>query len=113
MTTTQDRMPAPGATPESPLFDPYSVPCGCMGPLDEDCCPCADAQGVGAGAERVLRHIVHVGGKLTDRQREWCMSEINKVEGHCSADVVQADDATVAAEVLCAWLDYCRDKGML
>lgn len=83
-----------------------SVPCHCVGPLDQAYCMCGDS-------EKVLRHIVWTNGKLSNDQREWCLSEIDRIEGHSRADYKLCDDATVAAGVLSAWVDYARDKGLM
>lgn len=85
-----------------------SAPCACWDPQDqaEIGCVCGDS-------ERVLRHIVRTHGKLSDDQREWCLREIDQVEGHSRADFKLCDDATIAAGVMSAWVDYARDKGLL
>lgn len=69
-------------------------------------CICGDS-------ERVLRAIQRGEVKLDDEQREWCMQEIDKVEGYSRAHYDMADDYMLASGVLCAWTDYCRDKGLL
>lgn len=72
-----------------------------------ECCVCPDT-------ERALRRVIADGSiKLDAEQREWCLREIDKVEGHGRNDYVGADDSTVAAGVLNAWVDYCRDKGLM
>ncbi|WP_158669926.1 hypothetical protein [Bradyrhizobium guangdongense] len=69
-------------------------------------CACGDS-------ERVLRAIQRGEVKLTDEQREWCLSEIESVEGYTRDEYAMADDITIAQGVMCAWTDYCRDKGLL
>jgi hypothetical protein len=72
-----------------------------------------DSSCVCGASERVLRAIHRGQVKLTDDQREWCLSEIAAVEGYTRAEYAMADDATIAHGVMCAWTDYCRDKGLL
>lgn len=95
-------------------FDPSAVPCTCEGFPDKDgkpsdACLCAQA----GGAERVLRYVMEVDGRLSPGQREWCLSEIDGIEGFKRADYEKSSDADVARTTIDAWLDYCRDKGML
>ena len=82
-----------------------AVPCQCFAPadLDEDYgCQCGDT-------ERALR----AGVTLTPEQREWCLNEIGSVEGHERADYEDEDDKQLGRSVLSAWVDYCRDKGLM
>jgi hypothetical protein len=50
---------------------------------------------------------------MTLQQREWCLSEIDSVEGHSREDYRASTDGELARGVIGAWLDYCRDKGLL
>lgn len=50
---------------------------------------------------------------MTPEQREWCLSEISAVEGHERKDYETLPDKALASAVLHAWLDFCRDKGLL
>jgi hypothetical protein len=50
---------------------------------------------------------------MTPEQREWCLEEIGSVEGYDRAEHVEDSDSDLASTVLCAWTDYCRDKGMI
>lgn len=50
---------------------------------------------------------------MTAEQREWCLREIDSVEGFDRKDYYGTSDAVLAAGVLSAWQDYCRDKGLL
>lgn len=50
---------------------------------------------------------------MSEKQREWCLEEIDSVEGFRRADYAEAPDADLARGVLDAWLEYCRDKGMV
>lgn len=84
------------------------VDCCCFGPEDF-----ADMGCICGPSERVLRAIKHGKVQLTDDQREWCKSEIDRVEGYSRAEYEMADDFSLASGVLCAWTDYCRDKGMI
>lgn len=82
-----------------------SVPCQCTGSGyvdDETGCICGNT-------ERVLR----AGAGLTAAQREWCLQEIDRVEGHSRKDHEGETDAELGQAVLSAWVDYCRDKGMM
>jgi len=91
-------------------FDPLSVPCTCEGVGDERAyCPCSQA----GGAERVLRFVMAVDGRLDAQQREYCLAEIDKVEGHSRKDFEGASDADIARGTIEAWMDYCHDKGLL
>lgn len=49
---------------------------------------------------------------MTPEQREWCLSEIDQVEGYERADHEASSDEALADAVLAAWTDFCRDKGM-
>jgi hypothetical protein len=84
------------------------VPCRCWSTevLEENGCICGPS-------ERVLRGVKNGDARLTDEQREWCLGEIDKVEGYSRDEYDIADDFTLANGVLCAWTDYCRDKGLL
>ncbi len=84
------------------------VPCQCFTPLELDVefaesgCQCGDT-------ERALRS----GCALTPEQREWCLDQIGSVEGHKRADYEAEDDKQIGRSVLSAWVDYCRDKGLM
>jgi hypothetical protein len=66
-------------------------------------------------SEKALRGWI--GGRITEpmthEQREWCLREIESVEGYDRRDYKDATDAQLASSVLTAWMDYCRDKGLL
>lgn len=96
--TSTDRNPR--AAPEFPTY-----PCACY--LGEDGCICQSE-------ERALRHIAagNTAEPMTAEQREWCKREIVSVEGYAEKDAEGAD-ADVARTVLHAWVDYCRDKGLM
>jgi hypothetical protein len=81
--------------------------CPCYG--DDMACHCVCGQ-----TEKALR-AWRCGCKLppmTPEQREWCYQEIDAVECHDREDYVTASDSDLALGVLCAWQDYCRDKGL-
>ena len=81
--------------------------CPCYG--DDKACHCVC--GLSEKALRAWR-----GNQLpamTPEQREWCYQEIDAVECHDREDYLAASDADLAYGVLCAWQDYCRDKGLL
>jgi len=81
-------------------------------------CVCYDVRTGGhpcvcTATERQLRLVMDGGAALTPAQREWCLAEIDGVEGHTRADFDDETDVIVAREVLDAWRDYARDKGLL
>ena len=88
--------------------------------IDVDCCKGvylnADNPCVCSIDERVLRAYSRSDillETMTPEQRDWCLSEIESVEGYDRADYESSDDADLARGVLDAWQDYCRDKGLL
>lgn len=86
------------------IFCGVIVPC-CMG---DDGCVCGKE-------ERVLRGYVRQYPKLepmNTEQREWCLSEIDSIEGYDRKDCENYTDSDLANTVLAAWMDYCRDKGL-
>lgn len=92
----------------SPLLFPNPVPC-CMGAGSTKPCVCSRE-------ERILRGYIGGYGNLppmTAEEREWCLSEIDRVEGHSRKDHVDDDDSSLASGVFSAWTDYCRDMGLL
>lgn len=50
---------------------------------------------------------------MTPEQREWCLNEIDTVEGYERKHYEGSPDELVANGVLSAWVDYCRDKGLI
>lgn len=86
------------------VFAGLTVPC-CMG---SDGCICGSS-------ERVLRGYISGTSlpQMSEKQREWCLEEIGSVEGFDRADYAELTDADLARGVLNAWLEYCRDKGMV
>lgn len=80
------------------------VPC-CM-TYSDDACVCGTE-------ERYLREVCAGEGGLTAPQREWCLSEIGRVEGWDRAEHETDSDKELARNVLSAWTDYARDKGLL
>lgn len=66
-------------------------------------------------AERAIRAWKE--GRMTEpmtiEQRAWCLSQIASVEGYNAANYSDASDVNLAEGTLDAWLDYCRDKGLL
>lgn len=92
--------------PEIAKLAPQS--CVCYVPAEGEYCFCMDT-------ERALRAIIcgRITTPLTPAEREECLEEIGWVEGYDRKDYETATDAQLAAGVLHAWLDYCRDKGLL
>jgi hypothetical protein len=93
-------------TKEPNPFAGMSVPC-CGGYGDGNC--------VCGENERVLRGYLRkeLLPPMTAQQRQWCLHEIDSVEGWSAADYVNESDNVLARTVLCAWTDYCQDKGIL
>ena len=86
------------------IFPDMSVPC-CM---EGGECVCGSE-------ERILRGYMRQEPGLqpmTAEQRAWCIDEIGKVEGY-DDDYSGLPDFDLAQIVMNAWVDYCRDKGML
>lgn len=88
----------------------YEMP----GPIPNPGCQCYEMLDALAGcccgdSERALR----AGVDLTDAQREWCRSEVAKVEGFSAADCDGLDDAALGKLVIEVWTEFCRDKGLL
>ncbi len=66
--------------------------------------------------ERVLRAYLGSYGDLppmTSTEREWCLEEIDSVEGYSRSDYENASDSDLANGVLSAWLTFCRDTGLM
>ena len=89
--------------PPSPIdvHAPPSCVCGYG-----ECCVCPTT-------ERALRAIKDADVQLTPEQREWCLSEIDRVEGYDRREHESNTDRQLAHSVICAWTDYARDKGLL
>lgn len=49
---------------------------------------------------------------MTAAERDWCLEQVRAVEGWDDHPADDPDDY-LARAVLCAWLDFCRDKGLL
>lgn len=66
-------------------------------------------------AERALRAWAYNDYKeiMNQEQRNWCLGQINKVEGYDALSCAGLSDKWLAWEVLRAWTDYCRDKGLM
>ena len=78
------------------------------------CCRTVSAADCMCGQqERYIRAVAAGDMTLSPAQREYCLSEIGRVEGYSRADYESGDDRTIASSTLCAWLDYCRDKGLI
>lgn len=82
--------------------------CVCYGPQTRGC--------ICSTQERVLRLYADTTiamPPLTPEQRDWCLDDIATVEGYARSDYETATDRDLCRGVLHAWLDYCRDKGLL
>jgi hypothetical protein len=92
------------------VFDRTSAPCCWDGTENAgDSCVCG-------AEERVLR--AYAGGiqtlpQMTEEQKKWCLDEIGQVEGYERREHLTDSDIDLANTVLRAWVDYCRDKGLL
>lgn len=89
------------------------LPCGCPGygwdaDLEADLCVCLYS-------ERALRGFMErrpgTPVAMTLEQREWCLSQIEQVEGYDRRQYEDDSDRDLASTVLSAWTDYARDKG--
>lgn len=84
--------------PEAPCCSPDSGGCAC------------------GEQERPLRAWAYGNGPMppmTLLHREYCLTEIAKVEGFSWKEHENDADADLARTTLNAWTDFCRDKGLL
>jgi hypothetical protein len=83
------------------------VPCSCVFAETHLECVCGPT-------ERALRFWSQEPGRvlMSEPQRQWCLREIDGVEGHNRLDYEGCSDAALAGAVLHAWRDYARDKGL-
>ena len=67
--------------------------------------------------ERVLRAYAysdrHCLPAMSAELRAWCSREIVSVEGWTAEGHDTMSDRNLARDVLEAWMDFCRDKGLL
>lgn len=81
------------------------------------CYPCSasDEQCICPRDERVLRAYIAQESirPMEPIEREWCLQEIDSVEGYDRSDFEGECDGGLARGVLNAWSDFCRDKGLL
>lgn len=85
---------------------PFAPCCMCWG---DDSCMCTPM-------ERALRGWTRASSTMpamTAEQRDLCLQEIAQVEGYDRAEWEGEGDAALANGTLSAWIDYCRDKGLL
>lgn len=66
-------------------------------------------------AERALRawSDLAIEVPMTAEQRAFCLDEIGSVEGYDRTAHQSDEDSELARATICAWTDYCRDKGLL
>lgn len=94
------------------------------GPILVPSCACEGSRWVPIGSpclcqptERMLRaYAADESGilpALNHAQREWCLAEIARVEGHSREEHLEDTDRWLAHGVLTAWTDFCRDKGLM
>lgn len=86
-------------------------PCQCVeacNAMNESHCMCPPV-------ERALRGYISNGQSrpMSPEEREWCLQEIDNVEGHSRNDHANETDSDLARGVMSAWVDYCQDKGMM
>jgi hypothetical protein len=81
--------------------------CICLSPAEQEESGCMCSL-----EERALRHCIARRTTLTAEQRKYCHDQIVAVEGYNESDT-QGSDSDLAHTVLRAWMDFCRDKGML
>lgn len=95
--------------PEFDFFKPLVWPgVSCQCGVGDDRCFCS-------AEECALRAWAkgNITTPMTPEQRAYCLSEIDSTEGYSASDYEMATDAQLASGVLAAWVDYCRDKGLL
>jgi hypothetical protein len=70
-----------------------------------------------SNTERALRawgdNVPGIMPPMTLEQREYCLAEIDSVEGWKRVDHEADGDSDLAAATLHAWTDFCRDKGLI
>lgn len=77
------------------------------------CCANGDHECICGPDERAIRAAIRGEITLTEAQREYCLAEIGQVEGYDRAKHVRDTDVQLARNVLGAWTDFARDKGLL
>jgi hypothetical protein len=77
------------------------------------CCANGDHECICGPDERAIRAVIRGEITMTETQREYCLAEIGQVEGYDRAEHVSDTDVQLARNVLGAWTDFARDKGML
>ena len=90
----------------------------CLDPLAPNDCVCHRPTYLGCvcqDLERALR--AYTAGypmpPMTPEQREWCLAEVDRVEGYSREDYLTATDEQLARAVLLSWASYCQDIGLL
>lgn len=91
----------------SKVFGDLWVPC-CQPDAEEGCVCGSDERILRAYADRLPSLP-----PMTKEQRNWCLDEIGGVEGYNRFEYEEYPDHDLAYVVLRAWVDYCRDNGML
>lgn len=78
-------------------------------------CKCNVPECMCGAEERPLRAYISNSAStpMTPEQRDWCLQEIEHVEGYRKSDYINESDANLARGVLSAWTDFARDKGLL
>jgi hypothetical protein len=94
--------------PEFPVIDH----CLCYEPEEEAPCGCDMKEKFVRSYLRSVRGEPNM-PPMTEAQRAWCLDEISSVEGYSRADYESSTDKELARGVLYAWVDFCRDKGLL
>ncbi len=88
----------------SPLVSIPDLGCICQDDdISIDYCLCGKE-------EKKLRVVAAGRAALDDKQREWCLAEVHRVEGWDEYEY--ETDPMLADAVLEAWVDFCRDKGL-
>jgi hypothetical protein len=90
---------------KTPFDSHRGLSCICRGSIED--CGCSDG-------EMALRHYArsYTMPPMTVEQREWCIRQIDRVEGFEGANYERATDSELGGAVLEVWLEYCRDKGL-
>lgn len=87
---------------------PPLVGCVCFGAEHAGACICDNV-------EKYLRALTSQtwnAPPMTEEQRAWCVAEIRSIEGWSDYQV-PIKDSVIASDVLSAWRDYARDKGVI
>lgn len=86
---------------------PAIVGCPCFGSEYADACVCDSLERFFRACASERWHPA----PMTEHQRSWCFDEIRSIEGWSDYQL-PVKDSVLASDVLSAWRDYARDKGL-